>query len=171
MRFFEGNLGQNLSGDFLTVDKKKLFFYFFCYSRGLRKNYYNSNNWCILTLTFVPSKIFLDNLHSAFEDHHCVKSIRIRSCSGLHFPTFRLNTERYGVSFPIQSKCGKMQTRITPNMDTFYAVPIFHYAETIQLICSTNQMIRFYIELHILKRFLRNRSLLFLMPYLVCYYF
>ena len=39
-----------------------------------------------------------------------------------HFPTFGLNTERYGVSVRIQSKCEKMETRITPNMDNFYAV-------------------------------------------------
>ena len=38
------------------------------------------------------------------------------------FSAFRLNTERYGVSLRIQSKCGKMQTRITPNTDTFYAM-------------------------------------------------
>ena len=35
---------------------------------------------------------------------HCVKSIRIRS---------------YGVSLRIQSECGKIRTRITPNTDTF----------------------------------------------------
>ena len=29
---------------------------------------------------------------------HCVKSVRIRSYSGPYFPTFGLNTERYGVS-------------------------------------------------------------------------
>ena len=28
----------------------------------------------------------------------------------------------YGVSLHIQSECGKMLTRITPNLDTFYAV-------------------------------------------------
>ena len=33
-----------------------------------------------------------------------------------------LNTERYGLSLRIQSKCWKMGTRITPNMDFFYAV-------------------------------------------------
>ena len=44
---------------------------------------------------------------------HCVKSVRIRSYSGPHFPVFGLN---------IQSECGKMQTRITPNTDTFSAV-------------------------------------------------
>ena len=48
---------------------------------------------------------------------HCVKSVRIRSYSGLHFPAFGLNTERYGV-LRIRSKYGK----ITPNMDTFHAV-------------------------------------------------
>ena len=29
---------------------------------------------------------------------HCVKSVRIRSFSGPHFPAFGLNTERYSVS-------------------------------------------------------------------------
>ena len=58
------------------------------------------------------------------------KCVRIRSYSSPHFPAFGLNTERYGVygvwrdevSVLIQSKCGKMRTRITPNMDTLYAV-------------------------------------------------
>ena len=27
--------------------------------------------------------------------NHCIKSVRIRSYSGPHFPTFGLNTERY----------------------------------------------------------------------------
>ena len=51
-----------------------------------------------------------------------IKSVRIRNYSGRHFPTFGLNTERYSVSLRIQSECVKMQTRITPNTDTFYAV-------------------------------------------------
>ena len=45
----------------------------------------------------------------------CIKSVRIRSYSGLHFPAL-------GVSLCIHSECGKMRTRITPNTDTFYAV-------------------------------------------------
>ena len=53
---------------------------------------------------------------------HCVKSVRIWCYSCPHFPTFGLNTERYGVSLRIQSECGKMRTRITPNTDTFHAV-------------------------------------------------
>ena len=53
---------------------------------------------------------------------HCVKSVRIRSYSGPYFPAFGLNTERYGESLRIQSECGKIRTRITPNTDTLYAV-------------------------------------------------
>ena len=49
---------------------------------------------------------------------HCVKSVRIRSYSGPHFPVFGLYTERYSISLRIQSKCGQMRTRITPNKDT-----------------------------------------------------
>ena len=50
---------------------------------------------------------------------HWVKSVRIRSYSGPHFPVFELNRERYSVSFCIQSKCGKMRNRISPNTDFF----------------------------------------------------
>ena len=50
--------------------------------------------------------------------------------SGPYFSAFGLNTERYGVSLRIQSECGKMQTRITPNTDTFYAVLPFLYIKT-----------------------------------------
>ena len=55
-------------------------------------------------------------------DYHCVKTIRVWSFSGPHFPIFGLNTERYPVSLGIQSECGKMQTRKTSNTDTLHAV-------------------------------------------------
>ena len=53
---------------------------------------------------------------------HCVKSVRIRIFAGPYFPVFGLNTETYGVSLPIQSECGKIRTRKTPNTDTFNVV-------------------------------------------------
>ena len=53
---------------------------------------------------------------------HYVKSVRVRSFSGPYFPTFGLNTEKYGVPLRIQSECGKIWTRKTSNMDTFHAV-------------------------------------------------
>ena len=56
--------------------------------------------------------------------NHTVKRVRIRSYSGPYFPAFGLNTERYRVSLRIQSECGKIRTRTTPNTDTFYAVNI-----------------------------------------------
>ena len=42
--------------------------------------------------------------------------------SGLHFPTFGLNMERYRTSLHIPSKCGQMRIRITLNTDTVYAM-------------------------------------------------
>ena len=54
---------------------------------------------------------------SAVDTLHCVKRVRIRSYSGLHFSTFVLNT-----ALRIESECVKLWTRITPNTDTFYAV-------------------------------------------------
>ena len=56
---------------------------------------------------------------------NCVKSVHIQSYSGPHFPAFGLNMERYSISLQIQSKCGKMQTRITLNTDTLYALTCF----------------------------------------------
>ena len=55
----------------------------------------------------------------------CMKSVRIRSYCGPYFPAFGLNTKRYSVSLRIQSECGEMRIRITPNTDTFYAVNVF----------------------------------------------
>ena len=60
---------------------------------------------------------------------HCLKSVRMRSYSGPHFTAFGLNTVRYFVSLHIQSKCGKMGTRITPHIDTVSAV-VLHKLET-----------------------------------------
>ena len=40
----------------------------------------------------------------------------------LFFPAFWLNTERFGVSLRIQSECGKIRTRKTPNTGTFHAM-------------------------------------------------
>ena len=51
-----------------------------------------------------------------------MKSVRIRSFSGPMFLAFGLNTERYSASLLIQSKCGKIRTRKTPNTDNFHAV-------------------------------------------------
>ena len=55
------------------------------------------------------------NFFTNFRTCHCMKSVRIRSYSGPHFPAFGLNTKRYSVSLRIQSECGKMRTRIAPN--------------------------------------------------------
>ena len=49
---------------------------------------------------------------------HCVKSVRIRVIPVRIFP----HSDWIWVSLRIQSKCGKMRTRITLNMDTFRAV-------------------------------------------------
>ena len=53
---------------------------------------------------------------------HCVKSVRIRSFSGLYFPLFGLNTEIYSTSLRIQTEFRKIPTRKSPNTDTFHAV-------------------------------------------------
>ena len=74
--------------------------------------------WFLFTFMLV----FMFFLYVIFFIQHCVKSVRIWSYSGPHFPTLRLYTERHGRSLRTQSKWGKMRTRIIPNMDTFHAV-------------------------------------------------
>ena len=62
------------------------------------------------------------SLHLVTFYSHCVKSVRIPSFSGMHFPAFGLTTERYEVSLGIQSEYRKARTRITPKTDTFHSV-------------------------------------------------
>ena len=60
--------------------------------------------------------------HYGMRNRHFMKSVRIQSYSGPHFHAFGLNTGRDFLSLRIQSECGKMRTRITPNTDTSYVV-------------------------------------------------
>ena len=77
----------------------------------------------LCVISSMRQKILRKNTHP----FHCLKSVRIRSYSGTHFPAFGLNSERYSVSLHIQSECGKIWTRITPNTNTFYAVYTIFY--------------------------------------------
>ena len=45
--------------------------------------------------------------------------------SGPYFSAFGLNMEIYKVNLRIQSECGKIRTRKTPNRDPFHAVNIW----------------------------------------------
>ena len=58
------------------------------------------------------------------ERYHWVKIVHSRSFSDPYFPAFGLNTGRYSVSLRIQSECGKIRTRKTPNTDTFDALAL-----------------------------------------------
>ena len=70
---------------------------------------------CIITEEMYDNLLLVNPLH-------CVKSVRIRSYSDPYFLAFRLNTERYEVSFRIQCKYAKIRTRMTLNTETFLAV-------------------------------------------------
>ena len=77
-----------------------------------------------LELYYSP-RLPIISLAQCFYKDHCLKSVCIRSFSGPYFPAFGLNTGRYCVSLRIQSECGKIWTRETPNTDTFYAMDDF----------------------------------------------
>ena len=93
---------------------------------------------CLTLLKMVPKVLAVSVNHEAINiktfsnsgnenvKYHCVKSVRIWSFSGPYLPAFGLNTE-FGlsldkVSHRIQSECGKIRTKKTPNTDTFHAV-------------------------------------------------
>ena len=89
----------------------------------------NHNNFHLKMKIKFFSLLFLYEPYLFCLEQHCLKSARIRSYSGPHFPAFGLNAERYLVSLCIQSKCGKIWTRITSKTDTFHSV-ICHYWAT-----------------------------------------
>ena len=76
----------------------------------------------IITIKYIRQSQYIKISHQFFQEihiKHCVKSVCIWSFSGPYFPAFGLNRERCSVSLRIDSKCGKLQTRITPNTDSF----------------------------------------------------
>ena len=78
---------------------------------------------------------------------HCVKSVRMWCFSGPYLPAFELNTERYSVSLRIQSKCGKIWTRKTPNTDTFHAVLFIYFVlDKNNIEVETSCLIQFFIH-------------------------
>ena len=99
------------------------------------------------------------SLLNRMQRHHCVKSVRIRSFSRPYFPAFGLNTE-------IQSECGKIRTRKTPNTDIFHAacnetfknysqkfcniaLSFFIHAQVIRLISTYTHLTRWSIQSHL----------------------
>ena len=79
-----------------------------------------------------------------------MKSFRIRSYSGPHFPARGLNTEKYSVPLHIQSECKKMQTRITANTETFYEVCICN----VVTICGSTECCK--INLMYFRKYLKQ---------------
>ena len=73
----------------------------------------------------IPQQVESSNLFTA------CKVSKYRIFSGPYFPAFGLNTERYAVSLRIQSKCGKIWTRKTPNTSTFHAVTVLTLKQTL----------------------------------------
>ena len=84
--------------------------------------------FCAVFISLDYYKLYYKMEQSSYDllfRNHCLKNVRIWSYSGLYFPAFGLNTERYGVVLLIRSKCGKIRTRITLNRDTFHSVNIY----------------------------------------------
>ena len=76
----------------------------------------------LILLSCYCFQIILTLFHEMLNHRHCIQNARMPNFSGPYFSAFGLNTERYGVFLHIQSKCGKIRTRKTPNTDTFHTV-------------------------------------------------
>ena len=66
-------------------------------------------NQCSNESFFVTGLMWISDSNKAIplkiiQIDHCLKSVHILSYSGLHFPAFELNMERYGVSIKIKKK-------------------------------------------------------------------
>ena len=72
-----------------------------------------TDSFLLLKSTILESRVQYDSLRKKCPYSELFWSL---------FSRIRTNTERYGVYLRIQSKCGKIRTRITPNTDTFRAV-------------------------------------------------
>ena len=69
--------------------------------------------------------LFQQYLKNCFLGHFCLKSIFKVLLLKLFLQHVDFQLKDFKPLFlRIQSKCGKIRTRITPNTDTFYAVPI-----------------------------------------------
>ena len=78
---------------------------------------------------------------------YLVEIFRIWSFSGPYFPAFGLNTEIYGVNLRIHSECGKIQTRKTPNTDTFYAVTFLGQESELYLRPCQISMMKMFVKI------------------------
>ena len=74
-------------------------------------------NFCIEPCSYYNCRTITFSFIYGISNNHCMQNVHLRSFSGPYFPVFRLNTERCSISLRILSKCWKMWTRITPNMN------------------------------------------------------
>ena len=87
---------------------------------------------------FFNHKLFICT-HLTF---HCVKIVRIRRYSGLHFSRIFPHSDwiqgdtEYVSIFSLN--VGKMRTRITPNTDSFYAVLFMHTIQNNTILSSSS---------------------------------
>ena len=89
---------------------------------------FRPDTWCDIHLFLVCKKTNEDGEVMLFITAWKVAKYGI---SGPYFPAFGLNTQRYFVSFRIQSECGKIRPRNNSYVDTFQAVYVIKNAHSI----------------------------------------
>ena len=140
----------------------KLCEWFFCSSQVITLNVFR-DTWiqCILSYIFIwkfqsearkkmsllnkeispgkgkfESTVKFETTKNRLSGLHCVKSVQIRSFSGLYFPVFGLNMEIYRVNLRIQSEYWpeKYGPEKTLYLDTFHAVM---FSGILEIVCKT----------------------------------
>ena len=106
--------------------------------------------WWSHTLFQTVTKLLLVLTVAAFlpfsNNEQFVKSVCIWRLSSLHFPAFKLNTGRFGISLRTQSKYGKIRTRKSPDTDIFYAVkptPVKKISKNCKISLKTLLLLKF----------------------------
>ena len=72
---------------------------------GIYQCILNLRNFSLYSLQCWKTRLFISSNLGGFQ---CVESVRIWCFSGPYFLVFSLNTERYSISFQIQSEWGKI---------------------------------------------------------------
>ena len=109
-----------------------------CKWMNLRTDGFLSFLWCGTGLS-TQFFIFYVNVFMT-EVPHCVKRVHIQSYSGLYFPVFRLNTERYWVSpysFPMRENMDQNKSEYG-----HFLRSVYHYRNQT---CRANQWLGFNI--------------------------
>ena len=82
---------------------------------------------CFLVFGYVVICSCCERFHGFFLEIALRKKCSYSELFWSAFSVLGLNTEKYSVSLRVQSECGKIRTRVTPNTGTFYTLLLSNF--------------------------------------------